>query len=57
MQANKDVLLVLDPNGMHCWEDVDIDSITNTTLLAFVHGLGDALTVGEVPGSLLPLQV
>ena len=53
----KDVLLVLDPNGVHCWEDVEIDGVTNSTLLPFIHTLGDALTVGELPGSLLPLQV
>ena len=55
--SKKDVLLVLDPNGLHCWEDVDIDSVTNSTLLPFIHTLGDALTVGKLPGSLLPLQV
>lgn len=53
----KDVLLVLDPNGMHCWEDVDIDHFTNRTLLTWLHRQVDALTVGEYLGSFLPLQV
>ena len=42
---------------MHCWEDVEIDNVTNYTLLHFLHTLRDALTVEELPGSLLPLQV
>jgi hypothetical protein len=51
------VLLVLDPNGLHCWEDVHIDSFTNETLLAWLHDQSDALTVGKLPGTALPLQV
>jgi hypothetical protein len=31
------VLLVLDPNGLHCWEDVHIDSFINETLLSWLH--------------------
>ena len=51
------VLLVLDPNGLHCWEDVTIDDFTNKTLLAWLHNQTDAMTVGSVSGSGLPLQV
>lgn len=51
------VLLVLDPNGLHCWEDVTIDDFINKTLLAWLHKQTDAMTVGSVPGSGLPLQV
>ena len=52
----REVLLVLDPNAQPCWEDVDIDDLTNRTLLSWLRVQGDALTVGELPGSLLPLQ-
>ncbi|DBA85767.1 TPA: hypothetical protein ACH3X1_005325 [Trebouxia sp. C0004] len=51
------VLLVLDPNGLHCWEDVHIDSFVNETLLAWLHDQSDALTVGKLPGTSLPLQL
>jgi len=51
------VLLVLDPNGLHCWEDVHIDSFINETLLSWLHDQSDALTVGKLPGTALPLQV
>ncbi len=51
------VLLVLDPNGLHCWEDVQVDSFINETLLAWLHDQSDALTVGKLPGTALPLQV
>ena len=54
---SKDVLLVLDPNGLHCWEDVSIDNFTNSTLLTFLHTLDDALTVGRSSGSPLPMRV
>ena len=51
------VLLVLDPNGLHCWEDVHIDIFINETLLSWLHNQSDALTVGKLPGTALPLQV
>ena len=51
------VLLVLDPNGLHCWEDVHIDSFSNETLLSWLHDQSDALTVGKLFGTALPLQV
>lgn len=54
---NPQVLLVLDPNGLHCWEDVHIDTFINETLLSWLHDQSDALTVGKLPGTALPLQV
>ena len=51
------MLLVFDPNGMLCWEDVDIDGYGNTTLLPWLHRQTDALTTGQLHGTQLPLQV
>ena len=40
------VLLVLDPNGILCWENVAINAFTNATFLPWLHGRRDALTLG-----------
>lgn len=40
------VLLVLDPNGILCWENVAINEFTNSTLLPWLHKQRDALTLG-----------
>ena len=42
---------------MLCWEDVQIDQFSNSTLLPWLHRQVDVLTLGELPGSHLPLQV
>ncbi|KAK9813200.1 hypothetical protein WJX72_010477 [[Myrmecia] bisecta] len=42
--SNVTAILVLDPNFYLCWEEVPIDTYTNSTLLAWVHGLRDPLT-------------
>ena len=41
------VLLVLDPNGLLCWENVAINTFTNATLLPWLHDQRDALTLGN----------
>lgn len=40
-----DVLLVLDPNGSICWEEVDLDTFTNATLLHWLYQQNDVLTM------------
>ena len=40
------MLLVLDPNGILCWENVAINAFTNATLLPWLHEQRDALTLG-----------
>ena len=42
---------------MLCWEDVQVDNFTNSTLLHWLHKQVDVLTLGELPGTHLPLQV
>ena len=51
------VLMVLDPNGVICWENVDIDDFTNATLLPWLHSQHDALTLSNHDRSGRPLQV
>ncbi|KAA6426725.1 MAG: hypothetical protein FRX49_03835 [Trebouxia sp. A1-2] len=41
------VLMVLDPNGVMCWEDVGIDDFSNATLLPWLHSQHDALTLSN----------
>ena len=51
------VLMVLDPNGVICWENVDIDDFTNATLLPWLHSQHDALTLSNHDRSGRTLQV
>lgn len=51
------VLMVLDPNGVICWENVDIDDFTNATLLPWLHSQHDALTLSNHDRSGTILQV
>jgi len=50
------VLMVLDPNGVMCWEDVGIDEFTNATLLPWLHSQHDALTLSNYDPSGKTLQ-
>ena len=49
------VLMVMDPNGVICWEDVAIDDFTNATLLHWLHNQHDALTMSteDITGTIL----
>ena len=42
-----DVLLVLDPNGSICWEEVELDSFTNATVLHWLYQQHDVLTMSD----------
>ena len=52
-----DVLLVLDPNGVICWEDVQLDAFTNATLLHWLHQQHDVLTMSDRDRTGAPVQV
>ncbi|KAK9806624.1 hypothetical protein WJX73_001273 [Symbiochloris irregularis] len=41
------VLFVLDPNFVLCWQQITVDAFTNSTLLPWLHGLRDELTVTD----------
>ena len=45
-----DVLLVLDPNGVICWEQVELDSFTNGTLLHWLYQQHDVFTMTDSKG-------
>ena len=51
------VLMVLDPNGVICWENVEIDDFTNATLLPWLHSQHDALSLSNQDRSGRTLQV
>ena len=51
-----EVMMVLDPNGVICWEEVDIDGFTNATLLQWLHQQHDALTKSDQDSVGEPLQ-
>ncbi len=51
------VLMVVDPNGVICWENVEIDDFTNATLLPWLHSQHDALTLSNQDRSGRTLQV
>lgn len=52
-----DVLLVLDPNGALCWEEVDLDVFTNATLLHWLYQQHDVLTTSDHDSMGEPVQV
>ena len=52
-----DVLLVLDPNGVLCWEDILIDSFTNNTLLLWLRQQEDPLISEQPSGTREQLKV
>lgn len=56
MYNGPEILMVLDPNGIICWEEVDIDSFTNATLLQWLHRQQDALTMSDHDSIGEPLQ-
>ena len=41
------VLLVLDPNGVICWEEVEMNAFTNATLLHWLYQQHDVLTMSD----------
>ena len=51
-----EVLLVLDPNGVICWEEVDLDAFTNATLLHWLYQQNDVLTLSTRDSTGLPVQ-
>lgn len=52
-----DVLLVLDPNGALCWEEVELDAFTNATLLHWLYQQHDVLTTSDHDSIGEPVQV
>ena len=52
-----DVLLVLDPNGVICWEEVELDAFTNATLLRWLYQQHDVLTMSDRDRTGEPVQV
>lgn len=51
-----EVLLVLDPNGVICWEKVDLDAFTNATLLHWLYRQHDVLTTSDSDTTGEPVQ-
>lgn len=51
-----EVLLVLDPNGIICWEKVELDTFTNATLLHWLYQQNDLLTTSARDSTGTPIQ-
>ena len=51
-----EVVLVLDPNGIVCWEEVDLDALTNATLLHWLYQQHDVLTMSTHDSTGIPIE-
>lgn len=52
-----DVVLVMDPNGVICWENIEVDELTNATLVDWLYHQHDFFTITSHDKTGTPLQV